>query len=162
MGAVANGSARLQSRPPRARVPVLSPATAQPPCQLRRAHGRIAQGRTVRWAACNFPSLFYSGQTSPTPARGVHRLAGRRHAGNLSGLATCNAARSSTGTGFAGIANLPASSTWAYFRAAPFYGVQKLRPALFPPCYLQARPPFSSARCGCPGLRVNAPSLVES
>lgn len=47
-------------------------------------------------------------QTSPTPAREVPRLAGRRHAGNLSGLATCNAARSSTGTGFAGIANLPA------------------------------------------------------
>lgn len=66
-------------------------------------------------------------QTSPTPARGVPRLSGRRHAGNLFVLATCNAARSSTCTGFAGIAAPPASSTWAYFRAAPFYGVQKLR-----------------------------------
>ena len=47
-------------------------------------------------------------QTFPTPARGVHRLPPSQQRGILSGLATCNAARSSTGTGFAGIANLPA------------------------------------------------------
>ena len=114
-------------------------------------------------------------QTFPTPARGVHRLPSSQQGGILSPLATCNAARSSTGTGFAGIASLPASSTWAYFRATPFYGVQKLRrrkPAHFaqrqrasPQASLflgsqnpqRHDAPFASHRCRVIGERMGRP-----
>lgn len=53
---------------------------------------------------------------TPTVGHGIHRLPPASRAGNLSGLATCDAERSSTRTGFAGIANLPAALYFALLR----------------------------------------------
>lgn len=70
---------------------------------------------------------------TPTVGHGIRRLSPAPRAGNLSGLATCNAERSSTGTGFAGIANLPAAFYLALlWSGRAFFGVTKCRPPVRP------------------------------
>lgn len=71
---------------------------------------------------------------TPTVVHGIRRLFRPVLRCNLSGLATCNAERSSTCTRVAGIAALPASSIRLYFRGGrPFMASGNAGPHCFRP-----------------------------
>ena len=116
---------------------------AKPEKQRIYVHGWIGAAVRMMPATCEPPQPLCvvipnmePGRSFPTPARGIPRLSNPHSRRILSALATCNAARSSTCTGAAGIAALPGphrslASAW---RAARF------EPSLNPPLALFATP----------------------
>lgn len=117
-------------RPPRARDRLLPTpdSSPQPHC---RAGIRMAgsQRKQAHFAPLRiFRPILFGGRTSPTAARGVPRLSRIAHAGILSPLATCNAARSSTCTRVAGIAAPPAPNVYAASPATPAIALSTVSP----------------------------------
>lgn len=99
---------------------------------------------------------------TPTGGHGIRRLPPASRAGNLSGLATCNAERSSTRTGFAGIANLPVlyfALLWKSARSVTPAPRWRWPAAGWQPCPNLAVPPAGGFAAGSP---APAPGLPVS